>query len=410
VTSYVVAQLGARMHYAVPRMLHAEGQLTHLFTDLAANKGWLRLCGIVPAQLQTDGLRRILGRTPKGVPGDRVTAFNRFGMGYAHRCRQARSSSEFTRAFLWAGRTFCRRVLKRGLGSASGVYVFNSAGLEILERARIDGRQRVIEQTIAPRRIEQELMRSEQERFPDWQAPVDEDPIIDDYCDREEAEWHLSNVILCGSSFVKRGIAARGGPVERCRVVPYGVDDRYRLPLRQSHGGPLRVLTVGGVGLRKGSPYVLAAARALSGVAQFRMVGAIEASAEAAAKLSEWVELTGSVPRSDMRAHFAWADVFLLPSLCEGSATAVYEALTASLPVVCSENTGSVVRDRIEGRIVAIRDSEAIIDALLALARDPELRREMAGSAGDLARSFDLAAYGARLRTALAAGGSGAEA
>src|SRR5262249_61762278 len=41
---YAVAQLGARMHYAVPRILHARGQLTQLFTDIAANKGWLGLC------------------------------------------------------------------------------------------------------------------------------------------------------------------------------------------------------------------------------------------------------------------------------------------------------------------------------------------------------------------------------
>src|SRR5262249_8167398 len=139
VRSFAVAQLGARMHYAVPRMLYAEGQLSHFFTDLAANKGWLRLCGMVPDRLQTNGLRRILGRMPKGVPGDRITAFNRFGMRYAHRCQRARSPREFTQAFLWAGKSFCRQVLNRGLGDAGGVYVFNSAGLEILQQARADG-------------------------------------------------------------------------------------------------------------------------------------------------------------------------------------------------------------------------------------------------------------------------------
>ena len=50
--------------------------------------------------------------------------------------------------------------------------------------------------------------------------------------------------------------------------------------------GPLRVLTVGAVGLRKGSPYVLEVARALQGVAQFRMVGSIGITAEALAKFN----------------------------------------------------------------------------------------------------------------------------
>src|SRR4029077_18852254 len=118
----------------------------------------------------------------------------------------------------------------------------------------------------------------------------------------------------------------------------------------------------------------LAAARALAGLATFRMVGAIEALQQAAAKLSDAVELTGPVPRSDMGVHFAWADVFLLPSLCEGSATVVYEALSASLPVICTQNTGSIVRDGVEGRIIPIRDSRVIAEAVAGLARNIELR------------------------------------
>jgi glycosyltransferase involved in cell wall biosynthesis len=133
----------------------------------------------------------------------------------------------------------------------------------------------------------------------------------------------------------------------------------------------------------------------------FRMVGALEALPGAAAWLNEAVEMTGPVPRAAMASHFAWADVFLLPSLCEGSATVVYEALAASLPVVCTVNTGSVVRDGIEGVIVPIRDSEAIVEALARLARDPELRGNMAEAAGHRADSFDLAAYGGRLIGAL---------
>jgi glycosyltransferase involved in cell wall biosynthesis len=398
---YAVAQLGARMHYAVPRILHARGQLTQLFTDIAANKGWLRLCRRVPEACQMESLRRILGRLPVGIPPERVTAFNQFGLRYAYRCRQARSASQLARAFLWAGETFCKHVLRRGIGDAEGIYLFNSAGLELLEGLARSGLHKVLEQTIAPRRIEQQLMRVEQATFGDWMSPVEEDPAIDAYCDREEAEWRLADLILCGSPFVKQGIGARGGPEQRCIVMPYGIDDRYCMSPRESRDGPLRVLTVGGIGLRKGSPYVLSAARVLKGVAQFRMVGAIEASPAAAAMLREVLELTGPVPRSDMRAHFAWADVFLLPSLCEGSATVVYEALSAALPVICTESAGSVVRDGLEGVVVPIRDSDAIGAALERLAKDPALRREMGEQAERRARSFGLADYGQRLVGAL---------
>lgn len=117
------------------------------------------------------------------------------------------------------------------------------------------------------------------------------------------------------------------------------------------------MLTVGAVGLRKGSPYVGGVSRLLAGEVEFRMVGPLELLPEAQKKLAASVELTGPIPRSEMRKQFEWADVFLLPSLCEGSAISVYEALAAGLPVICTENTGSVVRNGIDGYIVPIRMS-----------------------------------------------------
>ena len=48
----------------------------------------------------------------------------------------------------------------------------------------------------------------------------------------------------------------------------------------------------------------------------------------------------------------ASADVFVFPSLFEGSAVVTYEALAAGLPSVVTPSAGSVVRDGVEGFIV----------------------------------------------------------
>jgi glycosyltransferase involved in cell wall biosynthesis len=141
--------------------------------------------------------------------------------------------------------------------------------------------------------------------------------------------------------------------------------------------------------------------------ATFRLVGALECDSAAVSRLNEVVELAGSVPHAEMLQHFAWADVFLLPSLCEGSATAIYEALSSSLPVICTENCGSIVRDGVDGFVIPIRDSDAIVEAVLRLARDAALRRHMAESAGARAGEFDFASYGRELLAALDADGRG---
>lgn len=404
--TYVVAQLGARMHYAVPRILAEAGQLERLYTDICATQGWPRLLNLIPAALRPTRVNRLLSRVPRGVPPDRITAFNDFGYEYARRRNSSAREGRFL-VHLWAGQEFCRRILNAGLGSAGGVFTFNSAGLELLQAARREGLRAVMEQTIAPMRVELQLLGDEASRFPGWEAST-ESAGASAYCDREEEEWKSSDLILCGSEFVRDGIAQCGGPVGKCVVVPYGVDlpEGRRKKAEGRRGCPLRVLTVGTVGLRKGSPYVLEAARQMKGKAQFRMVGGIGVTREAGDQLREHLELTGPVPRSELAGHFEWADVFLLSSLCEGSATVTYEALAYGLPVICTANTGSVVRDWVEGFIVSIRDAAATVERLRQLLDDPGLLRRMSANATARASEFTVAKYGDRLMNALLMSGS----
>jgi glycosyltransferase involved in cell wall biosynthesis len=104
-----------------------------------------------------------------------------------------------------------------------------------------------------------------------------------------------------------------------------------------------------------------------------------------------------------MAEHYAWADVFLLPSICEGSATVCYEALAAGVPVITTENAGSVVRDGVDGFIVPIRDAEAVVERLEMLYRDRELLESMSRGAFARAREFTVEKYGERLLEAIGA-------
>lgn len=403
--TYVVAQLGARMHYGVPRALHASGLLERLYTDLEATSLGAAL-GRVPARLQPAGLRRLAGRQPAGIPADRMTAFAGLGLAYWARQRAARTAEQLAAAHLWAGRSFAGRVAARGFGGARGVYAFTTAALEMLTAARRHGIIGVVEQTVAPWQVMHDILAVARDRYPAWASAGDQDHAWRMFAAREAEEWAEADLIVCGSSFVRDGIAAVGGPVERCAVVPYGVDAGFRMAPRPDRGSPLRVLVLGRVGLRKGAPYVHAAARALAGRAVVRMVGPLDLPASAATRLGEAVELTGPVPRSEVLGHLAWADVFLLPSLCEGSATVTYEAMSAALPVVCTANAGSVVRDGRDGFIVPAHDAEAIVAALDRLAGDVELRRAMAESAAAQAADYGLDSYGRRLLAALGAAGA----
>ena len=414
---FLVAQLGARMHYAVPRILHEAGLLGRLFTDFSVQRGWPRLLRALPSRARPKSVDRLLARTAKGLPSEKISAFNMLGLRYALQLRSCRSPSERSAVHLATGAQFCRRVLASGLDSANAVYTFNTAGLELLRSAKQRGLFTVTEQTIAPKRLESELLTCERAMFPDWEEDGGVDHLAGEVAAREAAEWEVADVILCACEFVKMGVELCDGPVQKCRIVPYGLDLEQAV-CEEKDGSmaeecsvgrdradfqhrPLRVLTVGAIGLRKGSPYVLETAREMKGAVEFRMVGKVGVKAAVEKDLRESVELVGVVPRSQVAGHFEWADVFLLPSLCEGSATVTYEALAYGLPVLCTPNTGSVARDGVDGFIVPPRDVGAIVDLLERLRADPGLRAELAANARRRAEEFTLAAYGRRLLTAL---------
>ena len=400
----VVAQLGARMHYAVPRILHEAGLLERLYTDVCATSRGFSFLRHLPNVWKPAAMKRLLARVPGRVPKDRITSYPLFGFAYAFGCQLAVNHSGRTKTWLWGGKTFARRVARRlDLEKIDAVYAYQSAALEILQHAHSTGVLAIMEQTNAPFHVVRRLLHEEYERFPTWIGNSKCNDCCEvDYARRENGEWRFADVILCGSDFVRTGIDACNGPVEKCIVVPYGVDTSFVIPEHSSHEGPLRVLTIGTVGLRKGAPYVLEAAKQCRGHATFRMVGPINVSDKAVAELDEHVDVRGSVPRSEIHRQYEWADVFLLPSICEGSATVTYEALAAGLPVICTPNTGSIVRDSEEGFIVPIRDAESIATRIHQLAENPDLRYAMRENARvRYEQAGSLEAYAERLLKAI---------
>jgi len=395
----IVAQLGARMNYAVPRLLYRKRLLARLYTDLYATPLLKGLLGLLPVSSRPEQTRRLLTRVADEIPPGLVTVFWPFGCQYTARLRRARNNSDLTAAHLWAGRRFCELIAERGFGEAKAVYAFNGAALELLRKAKEKGLAAIVEQTIAPRRKEEELLAN---RFPAWEDASRNSCSVADFQKREELEWETADLIVCGSDFVREGIRECGGAVDKCVVVPYGVDEGFlQLPRSiNKRDGRLRVLTVGAVGIRKGSPYVVEAARAAAGFADFRMIGPWLFPRHLKSELGEAVELLGPVPRNELAPHYSWADVFLLPSICEGSATVTYEALRAGLPVICTPNTGSLVREGIDGFIVPVGDVDTIVRLLRVLAADRDCLARLQSNAA-AREDVTLAAYGERLYRAL---------
>ncbi|MBU1910313.1 MAG: glycosyltransferase family 4 protein [Verrucomicrobia bacterium] len=384
-----VAQIGARRHYAIPRILHDVGRLAGLYTDFCA-EAWPWPGGALG------------GSRWAGVPRKLAHAFPLFALKRALRARRARTPAQRLRAYeAWNGE-FGHLVAATGLGQARAVYAFNAAALEIFEYARAHALVTLLDQTAAPWEVDETLLAEERQRWPGWEfdgtAPGDWGPLAE----RERQEWALADRIICGSDYVREALDSVSGPAEKCRVIPYGLEENQFTPrVKERVPGPLRVLFVGAIQLRKGVQYLVDAARSLRpGAAELRLVGPVRVSGKAANELRSVAEILPPVPRTSLQAVYDAADVLVLPTLSEGSANVCYEALACGLPVVTTPNAGSVVRDGVEGFIVPIRSPQDIADRLGRLAGDRELLVSMSAQAAVRSREFTRAQYAQRLLAA----------
>jgi glycosyltransferase involved in cell wall biosynthesis len=82
----------------------------------------------------------------------------------------------------------------------------------------------------------------------------------------------------------------------------------------------------------------------------------------------------GPVPNKDLPQHYSTADVLVLPSIEEGLAMVMAEALACGCPVIATCNTGAedLFEDREEGFIVTIRSVEALTEAMETVAQSRE--------------------------------------
>lgn len=372
----VVAQLGARKHYQEPVIFQHWGILEHLYTDFySGDSVFIKILKHSSIHRHLPNfLKKALERYDPGLKNAKVTHFPKFCFQYTEALKQA-SSQESSKIFVWGGKEFCRLIIEHGLEKANTIYGFNSACYELFTYAKPKGIRCILDQTLADYSLVHQILLEEEERWQQWSlTPFTVSDADLELLQREHQEQNIADDIICGSSFVKDSLIARGVEADKISVVPLGrLKDEISLAVAtttqtpKERGDGLRILFVGSVNLRKGIPYLLTALKQIQGTIPFtcKVVGSLEIKPERVTEYSNVCEFLGRIPRSQVKDLYAWADVFVLPSLCEGSAMVTYEALSLGVPVITTYNSGSIARDSIDGFIVPIRDSNAIADKLL---------------------------------------------
>jgi glycosyltransferase involved in cell wall biosynthesis len=219
--------------------------------------------------------------------------------------------------------------------------------------------------------------------------------------DRALREYEEADVIVAPSRFVIETFLARGIPEEKLKLVPWAA-----MPVVPTHDPSPppeqerpTILFVGGCSLRKGTPSLIESARALRGRANFRIVGQPNPRLfSRVGGLPDNVVAVGHVTGEQLASEFRGADIFVLPSIEDGSALVTIEAMLAGLPVVVSDQAGAaLITEGLSGFEFSAGDSAALTERLLVLVTDPDLRYRTGRAAKAAATTRTSETYGDEL-------------
>ena len=387
-TRWIVSQEGSRQSYAIPLAFHRLGLLRRFYVDT-----WCRW-GRSLFKQGPKGLRALATHFNAELPPELVVSFNSsvlLSRAQFHLQRNRFSPDEIAAEYCRFGKKFAELVRdhlrRQDLDPKRDVFFgFNTNCLETIEYLRENDVFTMVDQ-VDPGKVEEDLCVEEAERWPGWAKAPGRMP--QSYWDRIAAEWNIADLVLVNSQWSADALVKQGVPADKLIIVPLAIDFHGNRPIGAQ--GPLKVLWLGSVILRKGIQYLVEAARLLQkSKIEFLIAGPVGISDAVVRSFPSNVRLLGRITRDRLEEIYHQAHIFVLPTISDGFAITQLEAMSYGLPVVATLNCGRVVTSGKDGLIVPARDGVALAEALASLDRDRDLLRVMSSNALVTASKYDL--------------------
>lgn len=193
---------------------------------------------------------------------------------------------------------------------------------------------------------------------------------------REEREYGLADKIKVLSTFAARSLVDKGVHEEKIFMCPLATEwekfkasreDKEKRKKRVLSGKTLRVLTVGTFSFRKGIYDLEKIVGALGREFIFRFVGHVPKEGEATARsIKGAIQMVPKIAEKDLKYHYAWADMFIFPTIEDGFPAVLSQAQSAGLPIIATVNCSGpdIIKNDHTGWVMSIRDPGSFIDRL----------------------------------------------
>ncbi|WP_395739488.1 glycosyltransferase family 4 protein [Prosthecobacter sp.] len=270
------------------------------------------------------------------------------------------------------------RVVRRSQG-LQAVYAYMDAAEHTFLTTRQSGIRAIYELPTPYWRFTRDIVTAEATRLPEWAQTLPDMDENSETMKRRDRELQLADLVIVPSELVRESLRLAPPFKATVHVVPYGCpefaySDNLRYLAKQQPSA-LRVLYVGSLNQGKGLAYLAEAMTGLEDVAKLTVIGS-RTSVESCVGLDRLLSaanryrtgLSHGEVLAEMRRH----DVLVLPTLYEGLALVLLEAMACGLTVITTPHSGidGLIEDGKEGFLVPIRNAAAIHNCLRQLAED----------------------------------------
>jgi len=286
----------------------------------------------------------------------------------------------------------------------SAVYAYDGGALQTFRTARRMGVKTIYELPTAHTRFKSEFFREEAELQPAFAGTFQKALVDSEWLSRKDQELELADQVIVPSSYVQSTLPA-SIPAGRVRVIPYGAPSVLAGGLlhRSKRGRKLRVLYVGTLSQGKGLSYLLEAIRKVETAVEFTIIGTRVGACKPLDTALQRYHWMPTIPHGAVLEAMSQHDVLAFPTLSEGLALVILEAMSRGMAVITTPNSGclGIITDGKDGFIVPIRSSDALAEKLELLAGDRDLLEAMSAAALKRAQECTWQTYRELLASAM---------
>lgn len=372
----VISHSGKQHSYQVAKSLNELGFLNQFYTS-----SYIKNIGLQKYFLKRNNqfwTRRFL----KGLSGNKVGANWRFEIP-EHLGKIFKYDSKKIEELVYSRDEKFDTYISTVLSKTKPKYFWGFQGscLKSLKTVKQYGGTAICELATAHITYAKRILNEEKLLHPEWADSISNVDFPVQYEKRLIEEPKEADIVIAASAFTKLTLTESGISESKIHILPLGADIEHikYLEKKRNKNKPLKLLYAGTVTQRKGIYYLLEAMKHFSkSEVELHIIGNIFGSGVAFEKYKDVYTYHGSVSQQKLFDLYHEFDVLVLPTIFEGFALVIVEAMAAGLPVITTAHSigPELINDNQNGYIVPIRNIEAIRESIEKTIKKSEIEFE----------------------------------